>query len=320
MFLLADKYSGIEENGSPWNWGSINVLETIRRVFGLFSVKSFAIVIKQLVINTLYETFPVFLIWLGVFGISVIISIFSGSVYFWPNQYFFEVVASFGIVLGVFQYYLKRHEEKIATKITLFSQKISAIMREELSFEKFYSSLAEINGGKEIKTWIDRQIDPKMHFAEILKLMAENPDLGKRIFGRRSRSTVSFNFPVSYANSDNKLDELEMYAVGDSMQRKLQKIYDSFFEDEQIVDTIIGKIRDEIDIQEFGYLCLGNINILQEVFPQLINRKLKNAVESFCFPREYTNGSEVFLSFRKRREILEGKVTQKLMDEIMGCL
>lgn len=320
LFLLADKYKGIGRDGSFWNWGSINILKRIRKFLGLFSVKAFVIVIKQLVINTVYETFPVFLIWLGVFGISYLIGIFGGSAGYSPNTYFFEIVASFGIVLGVFQYYLKRHEEKIATKITLFSQRISVIMREELNFEKFYSSLTEIDGGKEIKTWIDRNIEPKMRFVEILKLMAEDKDVVKRLFGKRSGNNMTFNFPVSYANSDDRFNQLEMYALGDPMKKKLQKVYDSFFEDERKVDEIIEKIKEEIDVQEFGNLCLGNINILQEVFPQLINRKLKIAVESLCLPRQYVDGGEAFLSFKKRREILEGKITQKLMGEITGCL
>jgi len=64
---------------------------------------------------------------------------------------------------------------------------------------------------------------------------------------------------------------------------------------------------------------------MQEIFPQLINRKLRSAVENLCFSKEDADGGgadrfnkeEVFLSFRKRREILEGKITQKLMDEIL---
>jgi len=95
--------------------------------------------------------------------------------------------------------------------------------------------------------------------------------------------------------------------------------------DEQRVDEISSKIKAEIDMQEFGNLCLGNINIMQEIFPQLINRKLRNTVENLCFSKEHADGGEadhvnkeeVFLSFRKRREILEGKITQKLIDEIL---
>ncbi|MDD3007199.1 MAG: hypothetical protein PHX30_06525 [Candidatus Pacebacteria bacterium] len=322
VFLLTDKSKKNRWYSNSWNWNKLNLLKTLQKFSKFVSVKSFVIVIKQFVINTVYETFPVFLIWLGVFGISYLIGSFGGSANYSPNTYFFEIITSFGIILGVFQYYLKRHEDKIAIKITLFSKRISAIIHEELNFQRFYSSLDEIDGGHEIAQWINRNIDPKMRLFEILKPLTEDKEVRGLFLAtiRRYGHNNQFIFQFSDTNSDNKFDELEMYALGDPMQKKLQKAYDAFFEDEQKTNEIIANIKEEIDIQEFGNLCLGNINILQEIFPQLINRKLKNAFENLYFSEADVNEKGPFLSFKKRREIFEGKITQKLMDEIMDYL
>ncbi len=320
LFLLADKYREVGKDSTSRVWS--NIISTVKRIrgfAGLFSVKTFAVIIKQLMINIVYEAFPVLLIWLGVLGTSYLIGVFIGPASYSPNVHFFEILTSFGIVLGVFQYYLKRHEEKIATRITHFSQRISAIISGELNFERFYSNLTKIDGGKEIIAWIDRNTDPKMRFIELLKLMAEDKDIIKLFSRRRSEGGINFSFPVSYANSDDKFNQLETYASGIPMRKKLQRVYDSFFEDEKI-DEIIEKIKEDIDIQEFGNLCLGNINILQEVFPQLINRKLRTEVVNLYFHQECNNEGETFHSFKKRREMFEGRITRKLMKEILGCL
>ena len=333
LFLVVDRNREKEVSSAPMNWGAVTKVKKLYQFLTDFPLKAIPIVFKQFVINTIYETFPVFLIWLGVFGLYYLVENLTGSLNYSPGAYFFEIVASFGILLGVFQYYLQRHDERIATKIALFSKRISAMMDEELSFEKFYSSLPDNNStrarddGYEVKRWIDRKVDPRMHFVETLKLLAGDKDgrISFRSMIRDSRNNMVLNFPVSYANSDSKIDELEIYALGSPMRSKLFKAYNSFFEDEQRVDEIINKIKAEIDMQEFGNLCLGNINIMQEIFPQLINRKLRNAVENLCFLKERADGGEAdcinkeeeFLSFRKRREILEGKITQKLMNEIL---
>ncbi len=333
LFLVADRNREKEVSSNSMNWGAVTKVKKIYQFLKDFPLKAIPIVFKQLVINTIYETFPVFLIWLGVFGLYYLVENLTGSLNYSPGTYFFEIVASFGILLGVFQYYLQRHDEKIATKIALFSKRISAIMDEELNFEKFYSSLPDDNSTRakddryEVKRWIDRNIDPKMRLVEALKPLTEEREV-RRLFLdwiKRAGLNAPLNFQVPYADSDSKFDELESCALGASMRRKLIKVYNSFFDDEQRVDEISSKIKAEIDMQEFGNLCLGNINIMQEIFPQLINRKLRNTVENLCFSKEHADGGEadhvnkeeVFLSFRKRREILEGKITQKLIDEIL---
>ena len=333
LFLVADRNREKEVSSASMDWGAVTKVKKIYQFLKDFPLKAIPIVFKQLVINTIYETFPVFLIWLGVFGLYYLVENLTGSLNYSPGAYFFEIVASFGILLGVFQYYLQRHDEKIATKIALFSKRISAIMNEELSFEKLYSSLPDNNStrakddGYEVKRWIDRNRDPKMRLVEALKPLTEEREV-RRLFLdwiKRAGLNAPLNFQVPYADSDSKFDELESCALGAPMRKKLIKAYNSFFEDEQRVDEITSKIKAEIDMQEFGNLCLGNINILQEIFPQLINRKLRNTVENLCFSKEHADGGEadhvdkeeVFLSFRKRREILEGKITQKLIDEIL---
>jgi len=59
--------------------------------------------------------------------------------------------------------------------------------------------------------------------------------------------------------------------------------------------------------------------------PQSVSRPSTRSFKKQRFSTERADGGEadcinkeeVFLSFRKRREILEGKITQKLMDEIL---
>ena len=77
-------------------------------------LKIFAIVIitKQVFFNISYYLFPTFLIWLGLAGIFYV----TGLQNYIPSAHFFELVTIVSIALVIFDYFLKRHEEKVAHK------------------------------------------------------------------------------------------------------------------------------------------------------------------------------------------------------------
>ncbi|CVK31700.1 protein of unknown function [Methanoculleus bourgensis] len=73
-----------------------------------------------------------------------------------------------------------------------------------------------------------------------------------------------------------------------------------------------------IDIHEFGHLRLSNINMVPEVFAQLNNSQLRNSVEDLLIEKREDVGIEDAFSFRRRRELLEGRVTKQQLDSILN--
>ena len=116
------------------------------------------ICIKQAFFNVAYYLFPVLLVWLSVAGFLYI----SRIVQYNPNQGFFEIITILSISLAIFQYFLKRHEEKIATNIGLITKKIGDLINQVTTFDEYYKSLGNDENSEELKKWITRNINPKL--------------------------------------------------------------------------------------------------------------------------------------------------------------
>lgn len=294
--------------------------KTISKLRNISLIKGGPIGFKTMSFNVLYELFPVFLIWLGVIGAAYLISNVLLEVSYSPSPHFFEIIASFGIILGVFQYYLQRQEGKIAVRISIYGKAISEIIREETTFDKFYESLSDIRFGLEIQRWIDKKIDPKLQLIEVLRTLSENK-AAKEVavhMLKRTRPSTLFNVHLTYLDSDKKYEMLEASASAEQMKLKLISAYDSFFNSTEKIDEIILKINSMIDVREFGNLCLSNINMVPEVFAQLINSQLQSSVEDLLIEGGEDIGIENTFSFRRQRELLEGRVTKRLLDDIFN--
>lgn len=246
-------------------------------------VKFFVITVKQMFYNVLFELFPVLVIWLCVFGLAYFIGSYL-SFTIENIQSFFGIVTLFGIILGVFQYYLQRHEDKIAAQISFYANQIINIINEETNFQNFYKKIEEIpvgHDGHEVQKWIERRIDQRYRLIDLLKELDEDRDRRQLFFELvknthyESVITIKEDIPTS----DMKFEMIELYAIGGTMHEKLLNTYRWYFDDANRLDEIYLKLTDQIEIDGFTKLVLGNINIIQETLPLFVNVKFKNFFE-----------------------------------------
>ena len=126
----------------------------------MFANVSILIILKQTFFNTLYYLFPVYLVWLSLSGALYLL----GWSDYRPHHNFLQIITAFSIPLAIFNYFLKRHEEKIAIKISQIANRISTLIEEETSFEKFLENIDD----KDLKSWIARHIEPKLLLQDII--------------------------------------------------------------------------------------------------------------------------------------------------------
>lgn len=152
------------------------------------------VIFKQIFFNTLYYLFPVLLVWVvfsGVFKFVGVLTLADRS------GDFFQIVATISILLGIFQYFIKRHEEKIQVKITQVTTLISRIVDEETSFEKFFNSLELYGAEQDLINFAKKITDPKLYADDIISLILNHPEMMRifeRILNRSTAPISNFNY------------------------------------------------------------------------------------------------------------------------------
>lgn len=232
----------------------------------------------------------------------------------------FEIVAAISISLGIFQYYLKRQEEKVFVRINIILRKIENIINEETSFDVFYDRVKNADGIDTFTKWIITHTDPRAFAFDLLPQFLGQPRLLRAYTTVLKKSPVPLmQMSINYADSNKKFKTIEdssLLAESSGHHGTLLRQYDIFF-GESRDSEIIEKINESIDIPEFGILTLTNINIVQEILPQFIDIKLRE-VFTRTLRRELTTVEDSgSLSSAKRREQLRSRIYKKLLNEIM---
>ncbi len=222
-------------------------------------------------------------------------------------------ILAFSILLGIFQYFLKRHEEKIYPKISFLPNKINAIIAEETVFIEFYESIRDTKLERAIK----RAIDPKLQTLDFYDFVLNDPKFSKMYFASMKKNPpISFQPVINYQyNSDQQYLLAEMEAKRTNQETELHKAYSDFFLG-IAYDNINNKIKSEVDINEFAILTQSNINIVQEVIPQFINLKLQNGFDKI------TDGSDIIAlptdsSANEFKEHLKEKIYSEIWAKIL---
>ena len=296
------------------------IIETIRRISGIIrkflvlsavkkTVKYLVVIFKQLFFNTSYDLFPIFLIWLIIWGIFYI--------FHWVNilnsSYLISFITAFTIVLAIFQFFLQRHEEKIFAKISLFPRQIDSIIVQETTFTKFFISVE--NSG--LRDKIKLLVDPKLSGLDLLSRVLKDPIL-KEWWSKMTRSRrpmpIQLILNQNY-DSDQKFSITESSLVtGD--KNDLYIAYNNFFLVEAY-KTILERIEEEIDVDEFAILAQSNINIIQEVAPDFINRRLQKEFDNMT---SNTENKDEFIhesSSQQYREQLKTQIFKGFQHKIL---
>ena len=278
------------------------------------------VAIKQLFYNSVYAIFPVFLVWLGFSIISFLMDFISiPSINSTNVTEPFAIITAISISLGIFQYYLKRQEEKVFTRIDHFLRQIDAIINEETSFDAFYNRVKNSEEPESFTKWIINQTDPRAFAFELLPRFLEIPRLRRLYSNVLNKMQVPLiQLSINYADSNKKFKAIEDSSIiseHSGHQDRLYKIYDDFFGKERD-PMIIEKIRKSIDVPEFGMLALSNINIVQEILPGFINIKSRQELDKMLTKKASPETCEDLSSF-KRREAMRSRIYQELFADIL---
>ena len=296
------------------------VMETIRKISGIIrkyvtissgkkTVKYVVVLFKQLFFNTSYDLFPIFLIWLIVWGIFYIfhwVTIQNAS-------YLISFITAFTIVLAIFQFFLQRHEEKIFAKISLFPRQMDSIIIQETNFSKFFMSIDNSN----LRHKISLFVDPRLSALDLLSRALET-DILRDLWGemQRSHSPMPIQLVLNQSyDSDQRFTITESY-LETGYKNDLYKAYKKFFL-EKAYTKILERIDEEIDVEEFAILAQSNINIIQEVVPDFINRRLQKEFDNMISQGENTDDFIPESSFQQYRDQLRIQIFKGLQQKIL---
>jgi len=250
------------------------------------------------------------LIWVSILGVVILFNWIKLPI----ESNFITSITAFSILLGIFQYFLKRHEEKIFSKITQIQNRINIIVIDESSFDNFYRSV----DNPLVKDFIKWNIDPKLTAIDFFKKAFADKEF-REIYHRYAKGRRPIPIQIGLSNnlsSDQKYSLLELIAENPSEsynKELLSDAYERFFLDIAYY-KIIKRIHNEIDTQEFGILAMSNINILQEVLPDLINVKLQKAFDNITKNTEIKPNIPEPISQLYRQFLLEKVNTQLQRD------
>ncbi|MFA4877043.1 MAG: hypothetical protein WC586_06485 [Methanoregula sp.] len=296
------------------------VIETIRKISGIIRkyltitsgkkmVKYVVVLFKQLFFNTSYDLFPIFLIWLIVWGIFYIfhwVTIQNAS-------YLISFITAFTIVLAIFQFFLQRHEEKIFAKISSFPRQIDSIIIQETTFSKFFMSIDNSDLRDKIKLFVDPRISALDLLSRALKDTVLR-DLWSEMQRSHTPMPIQLVLNQSY-DSDQRFTITESY-LETGYKNDLYKAYKKFFLEKAYM-KILERIDEEIDVEEFAILAQSNINIIQEVVPDFINRRLQKEFDIMISQGENKDDFIPESSFQQYREHLKIQIFKGLQQKIL---
>ena len=184
-----------------------------------------------------------------------------------------SVLTLLGILFGFFQYYLRRYEDKVQNKLDVFSRIINQTVAEETDFNEFLNSIENTD----LKNRINKIINPKERLGEVLKTLTDMDKESKRKISSTLRNIYKSSKPQSFISiSISHLPSHEKYKIiegelNDREQEKLKDEYKRFFAEKKV--AVKEKIKSNIDMDEYFYLIINNINIVSESYFAFIRRE-----------------------------------------------
>lgn len=293
------------------------ILGIIRDIFNVMRIRNILVIFKQLFFNTLYELFSVYIIWISILGFLHLTGLLKIEIS--DPTSFYQISTLFGLLLGIFQFMLKRNEEKIVTKINGIIRHIESIINKEATFNDFISDLSDDQSNNSLKSWIYKTTDPKLQTLDFFKSLVENKDVAKHIFRSMRKNGTPLSINISYQDSNQKFDVLDMAAEGNSNNRKkLHKAYKDFFCNGAKINEIIDFVNEEIDMNEFRLVALNNMNIVSEIIPQFTNYNLRDYVDELIDECDKSDTKDIdFSSSSEYRQYLHNQVIIRLMKKVI---
>ncbi len=282
----------------------------------IIDMKFLFVSIRLLFFNTFYDLFSVYAIWLSLLGLVHITKIYTVQIDD-PNESFFELSAILGIFLGIFQFVLQRNDEKIDTKINSYSNLVRSIIYQETQFTKFYKMVSDDDNS--LKDWISKNTDPKLQLIDFFKSLTDNKDFSTQFFRLMNKKNMPFSINMAYPDSNKQYEILDVAAEHEKDKKEeLHKLYHLFFVDEERINQIYNKIDEKIDINEFRFLALRNINIISEILPKFITYDAQK-MASKIGQEEKENVDEKMIEFESSEGYI-AYLNEKISGRVLGDL
>lgn len=280
----------------------------------VFNVKNELVFLKNTFFNTLYELFSVYIVWISAIGFVHLTNLHKIELIDYSS--FFQISALFGLLLGIFQFLLQRHEDKILTKVNYNSKRMEQIINQECSFDKFYNSIPQTESTKTLRNWIHKTTDPKLQTIDFFISLLEEGETRKFLLKYIKKIPISIN--ISYQQSNQKFETLDIKSIIDTTRRKdLHEAYRRYFTSDDRINEVIEKISQEINLDDFRLLALSNINIVSELLPQFTNNNFVKVIDELLSEEQEVDKNIKFESSKEYQQYLHNQVIIRITKKIL---
>lgn len=227
--------------------------------------------------NVLYNFFPIFIIFVA----SILLFHILGVVTISNASNFIQITTLTSIILGFFQYYLRRYEDRIQQTINAEMVSFMQVVVKEASFANFRKFLnkrsRESSGSRNIYSDI-LKIIKKTTENQVYRFMDKRRP-GKEIIYYQPQFIVSGGDDFLFSLLESEVEEDE------EKKQQLIKVYKEFFKD--VEESAKEKLKkDARRIEELAKLLFSNINITSEAKIRLID--IIGDLEKYDEPSSYT--------------------------------
>jgi len=252
--------------------------EEKKRLPIMIFLKKFIVILPRIAFfNILHNFFPIFIIFIA----SIMFFYISGTLSIANASNFLQAATLIGIILGFFQYYLNRYEEKtqqiIVTKMSAFT----GIVVKQASFINFRKFIEK----KSKESTMTRNKYSNFQ-KDILNKAVENPLYKLKDKRLPGKDIIHYQPQFIVGGGEEFLfGLLESEIENDEQEKQLIEFYKEFFED--VKKTTEEKLKKDAGrMEELAKLLFSNINIVGEARISFINAIYD--IEKYEEPVNYT--------------------------------
>lgn len=250
LFISTKKKAEEKEkdtSGKTW----IDQISSIKKKVKIGIWNVFLVITRLLFFNVLNDLFMVLIVWCGILGVYC----FAGFIKVTAIQDLTGVLTIMGILLGLFQFYIKFYRDQVYQRMLNNIVKYFTEISKKLTFSNFLKYIEQNHQNFYEKINSELRVNPAYPILKIFK--------DERIRGGKEITNITLNI---YPTSDILLSQLlELSRIG---KNELKKIYKEFFE---LKSKEIKNEIDRLDLVELRKLILPNIMFFDEVMSEIAN-------------------------------------------------
>ena len=217
------------------------------RIFSLF----FVILPRFLFFGSLYYLFPLLLVWLAVIGILL----YLDFVAIIDTAQFIRLITLLSILFALFQYYLKRYEEKIQNVARTKLIELLKVVDDSISFDEFLEYLEEKD--EDLFNLINENQKDE-GFKKILEIFKVAKFPGKSVY--------QIYAPIFLTSQHTNLGEFLYFEdeLEGENKSKLLKYYNEYF-NKVLKECLLNNLRNRETLNELLNLSLTNLVFIPEI-------------------------------------------------------